>query len=116
MDDVEERRLWRPGGVEPFGAIGIEPVVFPDAGEIRLAVRRPWRGRRQVRFAVGSSRHSSRRMFQPLGGKRGGAEAPCQDNEAEHERRGSGPAMHREYLHLDARVNTIKKESILLTT
>ena len=30
----------------------------PDAGEIRLAVRRPRRGRRQVRLAVGQARDS----------------------------------------------------------
>src|SRR5262245_38194484 len=47
-----------------------EPVDMPQAGEIRLAIRRSRRRRREIRFAVRQSRDSGRDVAWPLSGSR----------------------------------------------
>ena len=51
-----------------------EHALIPDAGQVRLAIRGAWRGRKQVNPAISGSRSRGRFVGRPLRQKRRGDE------------------------------------------
>ena len=113
VDDVEEGRLRRTAGVEAFGASRGEPVVFPDAREVRPAVGRSRRRSREVGLPIRGPRYRGRRVFQPLRERGCRCGCPQQRHQGGHTTRTSRASVHRRGRSSPRKPpNAIKKKSI----
>src|SRR5437867_232412 len=74
LDALVEESLspWSHGYIFRLEVGGEVPIVFevrtPHAGKVGFPVGRPWHGARQIRLAIGCTRHARISWLHPLGG------------------------------------------------